>query len=632
MSGQVKSELSGIRAAVFPVLSLAYLLLIFGLPLTLCAALWRQSGTKWQPVALLGCPFLYAVIFTLVAGLLSIPHQKGIIAGKFPRDVGHRVYFHRRLYGLCWTALFYFKPVYFLILNIDPLRRCTFRLFGYRGSLDFTIYPDTWIRDLPLLNFGDRAYIANRSTLGSNICLRSGEILVGAISIGDRSVVGHLGVIGLGSTMEADSELGVGVATGIQVRVGRNTKIGAISGLNHGSSVGNDCDIGAMSYIGSSTRVLDGVQLLPSSVSADHSVVRDETRVQANEHLESEPKFRNTDEMWLDRPEVRLALDAIRAATKSPNAVYRPNDSLQFDLGLDSLARVELAVALGKALNVDIEDRVVIESPTIVELVEAVLHHAGSSESPLRREHPIFDLRPSAAELKFLQASRSLSAPLWFVIGRVLELLGKVFFGLQVCGLEKLPQSGPFILCANHQSYLDPPFVLSVLPWRIYKKLFIVGASEIFGKGIFRLLAKTLRLYPVDPGANLLPAMRISAQGLRRGMGLLLYPEGERSVDGEPKRFKRGAGLLAARMNVPIYPVAIEGFFEAWPRGTGLRKFATLKIKFGDPILGPSDVSPEEAEEVVTERVRLAVVKMWEELRDGRCNRNCTTGPAGAMP
>src|SRR5580704_8322470 len=115
MSGQAKSELSRIRAAVFPALSSAYLLLIFGLPLTLCAALWRHSGTKWQPVALLCCPFLYAVLFTLVAGLLSIPHQKGIIAGKFPRDVGHRVYFHRRLYGLCWTALFYFKPVYFLI-------------------------------------------------------------------------------------------------------------------------------------------------------------------------------------------------------------------------------------------------------------------------------------------------------------------------------------------------------------------------------------------------------------------------------------------------------------------------------------------------------------------------------------
>lgn len=207
-------NLSRLRAAAYPVLSLMYLIVIFGLPLVVCSDLWHVAATRdWQSVALLGCPFLYAVLFALFAGLLSIPHQKGIIPGKFPRNVGHPIYFHRRLYGVCWTALFYFKPVYFLILTIDPLRSCVFRLFGYRGCLDFTIYPDTWVRDLPLLNFGNRAYIANRSTLGSNICLQSGEILVGGISIGDRSVVGHLGVIGLGSTMEADSELGVGATT-----------------------------------------------------------------------------------------------------------------------------------------------------------------------------------------------------------------------------------------------------------------------------------------------------------------------------------------------------------------------------------------------------------------------------------
>ena len=582
-------------------------------------------------MALLICPFFYAILFTLIAGLLSIPHQRGIVAGKFPRDVGHRIYFHRRLYGLCWTALFYFKPIYFLVLAIDPLRECAFRLFGYRGNMSFTIYPDTWIRDLPLIHFGKGAYIANRSTLGSNVCLQSGEILVGKISIGERSVVGHLAVIGLDSKMDSDSELGVGATTGIQVTIGRKAKVGAISGLNHGAKVGDECEIGAMSYVGLGTRVLDGVHLAPSSVSADHDVVRDETRIETGQHTESERRLSNEDEIWLDRPDVRLALDAIRTATKSQNAAHRPNDELQFDLGLDSLARVELVVALERTLGVEVEDRVVIESQTIKDLVDAVLR-AGSHASPLRRKHPIFDFRPSAAELKFFQPNRSLSAPLWFAVGRVIELLGKVFFGLQVCGLEKLPQSGPLILCANHQSYLDPPFILSVLPWRIYKNLFIVGTSEIFGKGIFRLLAKTLRLYPIDPGENLLPAMRISAQGLRRGMGLLLYPEGERSVDGEPKMFKRGAGLLAAHMNVPIYPVAIEGFFEAWPCGKGLRKFATLKMKFGDPILPPNDGSPEEVEAVVSKRVQLAVVKMWEELRDGRRSRNRTSGHAGAMP
>ena len=54
---------------------------------------------------------------------------------------------------------------------------------------------------------------------------------------------------------------------------------------------------------------------------------------------------------------------------------------------------------------------------------------------------------------------------------------------------------------------------------------------------------------------------------LRRGKMLQLYPEGERSIDGAPKKFKKGAAILAVHLRVPIYPVAIDGFHEAWPRG-----------------------------------------------------------------
>ena len=49
-------------------------------------------------------------------------------------------------------------------------------------------------------------------------------------------------------------------------------------------------------------------------------------------------------------------------------------------------------------------------------------------------------------------------------------------------------------------------------------------------------------------------------------MALILYPEGERSIDGTPKIFKKGAAILSIHLQVPIVPVAIEGFYEAWPR------------------------------------------------------------------
>src|SRR5213082_699384 len=99
-----------------------------------------------------------------------------------------------------------------------------------------------------------------------------------------------------------------------------------------------------------------------------------------------------------------------------------------------------------------------------------------------------------------------------------------------------------------------------------------------------RMLAGRLRVVVVDPDANLVPAMRAGAFGLRHGRVLILYPEGERSIDGEPKSFKKGAAILAIHEQVPIVPVSIDGFHEAWPRGKGFQKFAQLKIAFGEPI------------------------------------------------
>ena len=145
---------------------------------------------------------------------------------------------------------------------------------------------------------------------------------------------------------------------------------------------------------------------------------------------------------------------------------------------------------------------------------------------------------------------------------------------------------------------------------------FYVGTSEIFGNGILRALARSLKLIPVDPDANLVPAMRAGAYGLRHGKVLILYPEGERSIDGAPKTFKKGAAILAAQLRVPIYPVAMAGFFEAWPRGKGFQKFSRLQIAFGDPVFPPQLVNNSEAAyDQLTAELKSRVVEMWSDLQ-----------------
>jgi 1-acyl-sn-glycerol-3-phosphate acyltransferase len=110
--------------------------------------------------------------------------------------------------------------------------------------------------------------------------------------------------------------------------------------------------------------------------------------------------------------------------------------------------------------------------------------------------------------------------------------------------------------------------------------------------------------------------MRAGAFGLRQGLALILYPEGERSIDGTPKNFKKGAAILSIHLQVPIVPLAIEGFHEAWPRNKSFQSFTPLKMAFGDPIYPPPEAEASEAAyEKLTAEVKTRVVEMWEGLR-----------------
>jgi 1-acyl-sn-glycerol-3-phosphate acyltransferase len=126
-----------------------------------------------------------------------------------------------------------------------------------------------------------------------------------------------------------------------------------------------------------------------------------------------------------------------------------------------------------------------------------------------------------------------------------------------------------------------------------------------------------LRVVVVDPDANLIPAMRAGAYGLRQGLSLILYPEGERSIDGTPRTFKKGAAILSIHLQVPIVPIAIDGFHDAWPRGKSFQKFSVLKIKIGKPIQPPpeSQASEESYAKLIAD-LKTRVGAMWEQMRD----------------
>ncbi len=204
--------------------------LIYGVPLVLLALpIFLVDSWVVKLLLLASSPLAYSIMFGITAGLLSRPFQAGIIKGVFPRDIRFPIYAMRRLYGICWTSVYYFKPVYGIILSIPWFKAIVFRLFGYKGSLNITIYPDAWIRDLPLLRIEDGAYIANRATIGTNICLRDGNILVGNVTIKKNSIMGHLSIIGIGATIGEGTEVGLDIAIGLHTKIGSNSTIGTTS-------------------------------------------------------------------------------------------------------------------------------------------------------------------------------------------------------------------------------------------------------------------------------------------------------------------------------------------------------------------------------------------------------------------
>jgi long-chain acyl-CoA synthetase len=327
---------------------------------------------------------------------------------------------------------------------------------------------------------------------------------------------------------------------------------------------------------------------------------------------------------WLEREDVKRALAVIQenlpATSRNQLGTIRPTHNLELDLGLDSMQRIELLTAMEQPLGGDVPESQLAEIYTVRDLVDAVLASAGRGQGQSHAAEPAWStiLNAPVTDPDTLALARHnlIAEVFFFLLGRLVYLLALDCFHLKIRGRQNLPAKGPYLICPNHQSYIDPIVMAAALPWRLFRNMFALGTSDIFGKGFMRRLARWLRVVVLDPDANLVPAMRAGAFGLRQGRVLILYPEGERTNDGAPRVFRKGAAILSIHTQAPIVPVAIEGFYEAWPRHKKFPKFHDLEIVFGLPIQPPPlSEANESAYAQLTEVLKSRVAAMWEELR-----------------
>jgi long-chain acyl-CoA synthetase len=166
----------------------------------------------------------------------------------------------------------------------------------------------------------------------------------------------------------------------------------------------------------------------------------------------------------------------------------------------------------------------------------------------------------------------------------LLKALMKLFFRLEAEGTEHIKSSGSVIIAPNHTSYLDGFAIVLSLPFVRFRNLYSLGISDFFTGSLKSTFARVAHVIPIDSSSYLNRALQTSAYVLRHGRSLCVFPEGGRSADGELMEFRKGVGILAVEMGVPVIPAYISGAFEALPRGAAWPKPATITVTFGAPL------------------------------------------------
>jgi long-chain acyl-CoA synthetase len=267
-------------------------------------------------------------------------------------------------------------------------------------------------------------------------------------------------------------------------------------------------------------------------------------------------------------------------------------DNLELDLGLDSLARIELVVSLETAFSVKLSETFVSEIQTVEELIMKIKEHGDTKAEHFETSSTWMDMLhkdPDPHDIKKVGLRHNFfELALFTIILGFVKLMFKLCFRLKVEGIENLPEKKPYIITPNHASYIDGFAVAAALPMSIFKHVYSIGLQKYF-RGPIKYFAKIAHIIPIDRETYLHKAIQMSFYVLKNGKSLLIFPEGTRSFDGEIMEFKKGVGILALEFNVPLIPTYIKGSFDVLARGTVRPRFNEIKIILGQPIY-PSDL------------------------------------------
>jgi long-chain acyl-CoA synthetase len=284
--------------------------------------------------------------------------------------------------------------------------------------------------------------------------------------------------------------------------------------------------------------------------------------------------------------------DALTAllARYAGRADISPSTTIE-ELGLSSLDRVELMVAMEDAFQTRIDERAFSEARDLGQLRTLVARASTSDAAPAE---PVSF--PTWSRAWPARAIRRVSLPTWILP------LARLFAWLRIDGLDHLRDlEGPVIFASNHQSFMDGPVIMAALPARWRYRLAPAMGKEMFAAHFFpaqhgRLAWLTnsinyglavlfFNAFPLpqrEAGAR--QTLRYIGELLSDGTSVLIFPEGRRSETGVIDTFRPGIGMIAARLGATVVPVRLEGLQKVLSVGWRMARPGRVRVTFGAPL------------------------------------------------
>ncbi|MCM1078842.1 MAG: AMP-binding protein [Bacteroidales bacterium] len=269
-----------------------------------------------------------------------------------------------------------------------------------------------------------------------------------------------------------------------------------------------------------------------------------------------------------------------------------PESHIETDLAFDSLDKVSLQGFIEQSFGMTVMTDKMADFPNI----KAMADHIASHKTKAVMENT--DWHTLLTEDNTAPLPLPTTSPMLPVAGKMFKGSFKVYNSLKVRGTENIPKKGPFIIAANHQSFMDGPLVMAGVDFSQIKDCYFYATEEHVQNPVVKYLARHNNIILMEK-RNLKNSILKLAQVLKQGKNVVIFPEGSRTHSGEIGRFKKMFAILAIELDIPVLPVCIRGAYDALPRGKHVMNTSHIDVEYL-PVVKPSGTYDEFADKVRT--------------------------------